>query len=161
LAETGTIHEDARTLPLLARADVLVVGGGTAGVAAAIAAARGGARVVLAEASSSLGGLATNGLIALLLTLDDGRGRQVIAGICQNRRAHGLSAAFAPPRCGRPTPLIDATPDSGSSGGPRRHVVRYSWLRPEIMPSSERRDRGNRSSSTSGRASAVAARRVT
>src|SRR5512134_742907 len=94
------MHEDARELPVLTRADVLVVGGGTAGVAAAIAAARSGARVVLAEATSSLGGLATNGLIALLLTLDDGRGRQVIAGLCQEitERMLKKGGALAPPR---------------------------------------------------------------
>ena len=135
------IHEDARDLPLLTRADVLVVGGGTAGVAAAIAAARSGARVVLAEASSSLGGLATNGLIALLLTLDDGRGKQVIAGICQELvlRMTRLGGAFAPPpeHWGRPDPeLVARYARLGLVWGGARadHVVRYSVAYdPEIM----------------------------
>ena len=79
----GTIEEPARLTPVLEHTDVLVVGGGAAGVAAAIAAARAGAEVTLVERYGSLGGLATGGLIALLLTLDDGRGRQVVGGLCQ------------------------------------------------------------------------------
>ena len=43
--------------------DVLVVGGGVAGFAAAIAAARQGASVILAEENSYLGGTATAGLV--------------------------------------------------------------------------------------------------
>ncbi len=44
-----TVLEPARELSVLARADVVVAGGGTAGVAAAVAAAREGAQVVLLE----------------------------------------------------------------------------------------------------------------
>ena len=44
-------------------AEVIVVGGGIAGVAAAVAAARSGADVLLLEKGALLGGLATNGLI--------------------------------------------------------------------------------------------------
>lgn len=43
--------------------DVVVLGGGFAGSAAAIAAARGGARVLLCEQSNCLGGAATNSLV--------------------------------------------------------------------------------------------------
>lgn len=39
--------------------------------------------MILVERLGYLGGLATGGLIALLLTLDDGRDRQVIDGLCQ------------------------------------------------------------------------------
>lgn len=93
-----TLREPARETPILRRTDVLVVGGGSAGVSAAVAAARAGAQVTLAERYGSLGGLATGGLIALLLSLDDGAGRPVIAGLCQEvtdrlRRAGG---AFHP-----------------------------------------------------------------
>ena len=95
-----TIHEPARDTQVLTRCDVLVVGGGSAGSAAAIAAARQGARVVLAERYGSLGGLATGGLIALLLTLDDGLGRPVIGGLCEEltRRMQAAGGAFHPPR---------------------------------------------------------------
>jgi len=94
-----SIQEPSRETPVLARTEVLVVGGGTAGVAAAVAAARAGAEVTLVERYGSLGGLATGGLIALLLTLDDGRGRPVIGGLCQEvtERMTAAGGAFHPP----------------------------------------------------------------
>jgi hypothetical protein len=94
-----SIREAARDTPVRYETEVLVVGGGSAGVAAAVAAARDGADVLLAERYGSLGGLATGGLIILLLTLDDGRGRQVIAGLCQEvtERLDARGAAVFPP----------------------------------------------------------------
>ncbi|TAK66338.1 MAG: FAD-dependent oxidoreductase [Dehalococcoidia bacterium] len=85
-------------IPVVAACDVLVVGGGSAGVSAAIAAARQGASVVLAERYGYLGGLASGGLIVLLLTLDDGDGHQVIAGQCQELvdRLRARNACFFP-----------------------------------------------------------------
>jgi hypothetical protein len=91
------ISEPARTTPVRYEPDVLVVGGGSAGASAAIAAAREGAEVLLVERHGYLGGLATGGLIILLLTLDDGRGRQVVAGLCQElteRLAERRAARF-------------------------------------------------------------------
>ena len=76
-------REPARDVPVIGRPDVLVVGAGAAGVAAALAASRRGAGTWLIERSSAIGGLATVGLINLLLTLDDGAGHQVVAGLCQ------------------------------------------------------------------------------
>ncbi len=49
--------------PVIATPEVLVVGGGMAGVAAAVTAARMGAEVLLVERSGSLGGMATLGLV--------------------------------------------------------------------------------------------------
>jgi 2-polyprenyl-6-methoxyphenol hydroxylase-like FAD-dependent oxidoreductase len=97
---TQTIREPERRTPILKRTQVLVVGGGSAGVSAAVAAARAGAEVTLVERYGSLGGLATGGLIALLLTLDDGRGRQVIGGLCQEltERMTAAGGAFHPPK---------------------------------------------------------------
>jgi hypothetical protein len=63
--------------------DVVVVGGGIAGVAAALAARRNGCRVLLIEKSVVLGGLATLGFIAIYLPLCDGRGKKVTAGIAE------------------------------------------------------------------------------
>src|SRR5215510_14202691 len=81
-------REPARDLPVIGRPDVLVVGAGSAGIAAAIAAGRRGADVWLVERYGFVGGLATFGLINLLLTLDDGRGTQVVAGLCQEFVEH-------------------------------------------------------------------------
>ena len=95
-----TWDEPARSLPVIGRPDVLVVGGGSAGVAAAVAAARAGATTWLIEGSSTLGGLATVGLINLLLTLDDGAGQQVVAGLCQELvdRLVARGSALHPPQ---------------------------------------------------------------
>jgi len=54
-----------RELQIYRSCDVLVVGGGPAGVAAAIGAARAGGRVILAEAEAFLGGLGTGGSVLL------------------------------------------------------------------------------------------------
>jgi hypothetical protein len=77
------IAEPGQSLPIRAECDVLVVGGGPAGISAAIAASRNGAETLLVERYGALGGLATGGLIILLLSLDEGTGEQVIAGQCQ------------------------------------------------------------------------------
>ena len=63
--------------------DVIVAGGGIAGVAAAVAAARGGAETLLIEKSVNLGGLATNGLISWYEPLCDGQGTQMVNGIAE------------------------------------------------------------------------------
>ncbi|WP_322797280.1 FAD-dependent oxidoreductase [Tepidiforma sp.] len=125
------IVEPERRVPVIAETDVLVVGGGAAGIAAAVAAARQGARTMLVERYGSLGGLATNGLIILLLTLDDGRGRQVVAGLCQEMidRLAARGACLAPPReewgSGDPA-LIERYRRLGLVWGSGPHVVRYS-----------------------------------
>jgi len=54
-----TIREPTASIEIADDVDVIVVGGGTAGVPAAIAAARQGANVLLLEANSFLGGSAT------------------------------------------------------------------------------------------------------
>lgn len=74
-------REAEKNLEISAKTQVLVAGGGIAGVAAAIAAARNGSEVLLLEREYGLGGLATLGLIAIYLPLDDGLGEQVIYGI--------------------------------------------------------------------------------
>jgi hypothetical protein len=70
-------------VPIEGEYDVLVVGGGVAGVSAALAARRSGCSTLIVEKSVMLGGLATLGLIAYYLPLCDGKGRQVIGGIAE------------------------------------------------------------------------------
>src|ERR1700681_3929312 len=62
--------------------DVLVVGGGTAGCAAALAAARNGARVLLAERYGFLGGTATASMVGPWMTFHSGDDR-IVGGIAQ------------------------------------------------------------------------------
>ncbi len=65
------------------KCDVLVCGGGFAGISAALAAARQGKEVILLEKQYMLGGLATAGIITIYLPLCDGYGKQVSFGIAE------------------------------------------------------------------------------
>ena len=65
------------------RYDVIVAGGGVAGVAAATAAARAGCRTALIEKTCMLGGLATAGMVTWYPQLDDGKGNQVTFGLAE------------------------------------------------------------------------------
>ena len=58
--------------PLLAESDIVISGGGPAGVASALAAARRGYRVLLLEQTGTLGGLATSGLVPTFAPSTDG-----------------------------------------------------------------------------------------
>ena len=125
------IDEPPRQTPVKAETEVLVVGGGSAGVSAAVAAARNGADVILVERLGYLGGLATGGLIALLLTLDDGRGRQVIGGLCQEitERLHKRGAAHFPSSGewgSSDEKLVASNQQWGLVWGHGPHRVRYS-----------------------------------
>lgn len=63
--------------------DVIVCGGGIAGVAASLAASRNKAKVLLVEREYVLGGLATLGLICIYLPLCDGNGIKMSSGIAE------------------------------------------------------------------------------
>ena len=74
--------EERLSVPLKGEYDIVVCGGGVAGIAAAVAARRAGIdKVLLLEKSFSLGGLATSGLIMLFEPLDDGTGDRVMDGL--------------------------------------------------------------------------------
>ncbi|MBT3289976.1 MAG: FAD-dependent oxidoreductase, partial [Victivallales bacterium] len=57
------LTEESRQIPVCADVDVVVCGGGPAGVAAALAAARNGASVILLEGQLCLGGQSTSGMM--------------------------------------------------------------------------------------------------
>ncbi len=59
-------------------ADVIVVGGGPAGVCAAVSAARQGADVILTEQGAFCGGMATRGLVGPFMTCYDAKGENMI-----------------------------------------------------------------------------------
>jgi hypothetical protein len=63
--------------------DVIVVGGGPGGVAAALSAARHGMKVLIIEKQVILGGMATGGHVILYEPLCDGMGKKVLGGICE------------------------------------------------------------------------------
>lgn len=74
---------ETRQTPVTEECDVLVCGGGFAGISAALAAARQGKRVLLLEKQYMLGGLGTAGLVTIYLPICDGYGRQVSFGIAE------------------------------------------------------------------------------
>ena len=95
-----TILEPSRRLKVCRETEVLVVGGGPAGVAAALAAARNGADTTLVERYNHLGGMATGGLVILIPNMSAGTEEQEIAGICDEmmRRVAAKGGARHPQR---------------------------------------------------------------
>ena len=80
----SSIVEPARTLPVYGEFDVVVIGGGPAGLAASTSAARLGAKVLLVERYGFLGGMGTAGGVtnfAGLYGRKNGQMRQVVHGI--------------------------------------------------------------------------------
>jgi len=78
--KTFHYHSD-REIPVIAEPEILVVGGGPAGIAAAYCAARRGHQVLLAERGYCLGGTATSGLVGPFMTSSDPEGKkQIIRG---------------------------------------------------------------------------------
>ncbi|PZW47010.1 FAD dependent oxidoreductase [Humitalea rosea] len=91
------LQEPAQSIPVHAACDVLVVGGGPAGTAAAVAAARLGARTILLERHNHLGGLSTGGLVAWIDRMTDWDGRLVIRGFAEEVLARLPKDAVAGP----------------------------------------------------------------
>lgn len=86
-------------IPVIKKTDVLVIGGGPAGIAAAVCAARRGVKVMLCEANGYLGGMATAGQVGPFMTCyDPAMKNQVIKGFFDEfvRRMEQRNGAIHP-----------------------------------------------------------------
>lgn len=96
--EGDAVVEPAHRIPVFHKTDVVVVGGGPAGFAAALAASNTGAKVALIERYGSLGGLFTNGMVLIMLSdcrqEPSGDWTLVTRGVCGEfmRRAFALGS---------------------------------------------------------------------
>ena len=109
----------SKSIPVKKQYDVIVCGGGVAGVAAAVSAAQNGMSTLLLEKSNILGGLGTLGLINLFVPMCNGRGKQIIFGLAE--KWVRLSAKYG----------YDTIPKEWAAGEPKgpttvRYVQRYS-----------------------------------
>ena len=111
------LTEEARQTRIIAEADTVVVGGGTAGCIAAIAAARSGASVVLIEKTPVPGGTMTNGGICFnslyASTPDTRKARQIVFGL--------------------PDELERRMEEEGGSSGPVPTRIGNSYSRPYMI----------------------------
>lgn len=109
LSADGKVIQPQRQLRVLNETDVLVVGGGPAGVAAAIAARRAGAEVTLVERYGHFGGLWTGGLVLLVIGHIVKGGKQVCQGVGEEmmQRLDKLDGAIINRRPGV-SPTVDA-----------------------------------------------------
>ncbi|TQM10891.1 FAD-dependent oxidoreductase [Pseudonocardia kunmingensis] len=90
------------TAPVVRRSDVVVVGGGPAGVSAAVAAARTGASVTLLERYAALGGLASGGMVLVLDDMVNGDEISVTGIVAEYvERLEKLGLAVSPPESDR------------------------------------------------------------
>jgi FAD dependent oxidoreductase len=96
------VQEPGGAVPVVAESDLVVVGGGPAGIAAAVAAAREGLSVTLIERYPYLGGLASGGMV---LVLDDMcNGDEIsVRGLCLELidRMETMGLCVTPPEADR------------------------------------------------------------
>ena len=109
MAHTETLTRAGCDVPVVATCGVAVVGGGPAGIAAAVSAARNGAPTVLVERYPYLGGLASGGMV---LVLDDMHNDTEISvrGLAMEiiERMHARGLCVYPPEADR-DPAVRAT----------------------------------------------------
>lgn len=102
------------SIPVAGSYDVIVAGGGLSGVAAALSAARLHKKVLLLEKSTSLGGLATIGLINFWVPLCNGRGKQIVRGMAEEFLRLSIQRGY------------DTLPEEWRNGEPKEPTdVRY------------------------------------
>ncbi len=109
----------SRSIPVKKQYDVIVCGGGVAGVAAAVSSAKNGLSTLLLEKSNILGGLGTLGLINLFVPLCNGRGKQIIFGLADKWLRMSAELGW------------DTIPEDWKNGEPKapteqRYIQRYS-----------------------------------
>jgi len=92
-----SVREGAREVPVAASADVVVAGGGPAGLCAAVAAARSGAKTVLLERYGFMGGMATAGLIGPFLGHKVSDDQPAVEGLLRElvERMHSLGGSVS------------------------------------------------------------------
>lgn len=110
--ESGKVIRPTREIPAVHETDVLVVGGGPAGCVAALAAARVGTRVTLVERYGHFGGLATGGLVLIILghwVRENEQKRQIVQGIGEEMmlRLEGIPNGIVGRKFGK-NPTVDA-----------------------------------------------------
>lgn len=108
-----------REATVAAEYDIIVAGGGVAGVAAAVSARRMGKRVLLIEKSLGLGGLATNGLVNMFVPMCNGRGVQIIKGMAEELLRLSVKYGY------------DTIPEAWQNGEPEggeksRYITKFS-----------------------------------
>ena len=95
---TDAYREPARDVPIVEHDDVIVCGGGPAGVAAALAAARAGAKTRLLEVNGCLGGVWTAGLLSWILDAANKTGmmREMLAELARRQASakYGSSIGY-------------------------------------------------------------------
>jgi hypothetical protein len=74
----GKVIQPERPLPVIAETDVLVVGGGCAGFAAAVSAARAGVKTTIVERYGYFGGLWTGGIVLIVLATHEKKDNETI-----------------------------------------------------------------------------------
>ncbi|MBQ9964324.1 MAG: FAD-dependent oxidoreductase [Clostridia bacterium] len=116
------IRETLQT-PVTYECDVLVCGGGIAGVSAALAAARQGKSVMLLEKQHILGGLGTAGLITYYLPLCDGYGKQVSFGIAEELLRLSIQMGA---EARYPANWLDSDDPAGRTEHDARYETRYN-----------------------------------
>lgn len=98
MSQPEQMPKSAGQVPVVSRSDVVVVGGGPAGFAAAVAARREGCSVTLIERYPYLGGLASGGMVLVLDDMNNGQ-EVTVTGLCMEmiERMAKVGACVYPP----------------------------------------------------------------